>query len=676
MASTNLDQVAQIAWEFDRAYEAQRADFMRSEEAWRAYFPVDAGQWDEVSRAIMADEKRHCAQYDVIGPKVDMLAGSLLSEMPDLNWHPVEGDRTETSDAIADVYDRDKELFNYDWVFLNWFRDGLVHSGDIAVEESRRYGTPRVCLSRMMPGFLVWDPYWKTDDDRDAEVAFRVNYFNALQLKQKYEASSDAIEAAIADLRLRDTPGSRGDEQRRRFAGRVGDEYKVIEKHYLRIVRANRLIGRQEGGDTWIPFPVSKDEAFLDHFAEVNGIDWTTVLEDPYEDRIHYVAACAPDLSRKLVLEDEKSRVQVNGLPFYHFTPRRSNGRNMGMVETILDTQRTINKRESLVTELVSKANGGSTLANRNMFANEKQRQDWTKKKNRPGHVEFVDLDAAKTPFVNLANNQYPASVVDQLTRMYDKVLPMVSRASDALSSLTSSEDNALLYERKFQLNMIANTLINRTMRQCLNNVGEGYFYQWQITYADREMMVASARKDRKTILNKREGAVLLNSTMAVPRCAVSVTENTKSPIYQSRWRSQWMDMLKTIDPQVALPQYIVVLRQFFRTIELPEQERQELDFLGELMGVKARLGLVADILRQQADMGNSKLQTLTIDQQINALMQQMQAQTAITQRAGAQALEQGGPRRNNEVVPITAEAASPNQAQTPPQVAAGQVPG
>lgn len=628
--------------EFDKAYEVQKDDFEDGRKAWRRYFPVDHGKWSKEALKVLEEEFRHPVQFDVASPKVDTLAGSLVADLPDPDWVPVQGTKNILSEAVAQSYFSDKDLYNFDDVFLKVFRDGLVHCGDLEIFEDYKYHTPHVAIGRIMYGFLVWEPYWISDDDRDANVCYRVAYMTADKLIRKYKHATDEL---LREMREYKRDMSNYDKntfrlQQQKLMGRVGDEFQVIEKHYIENISTTRLIGRQEGASQWIPFPINKERAYLESFAELNKIDWTTVLEDTYDDKIHHVTTVVRDLGNAEIQIGAKSKIQVNGLPFHHFTAARWGGRNMGIVASLEGVEDTINKRESLVTELISKAGGGSTLVDENLFPNPVKRQEWMKKKNKPGHAEFVPLSEVKTPILRMADNSYNAAALDQINRMYDKVLPLVSRVSDAMSSVTDSKDSGILFERKFQVNMIANTLMNRNMRQFINNVAESYFYQWQITYANAEKELTFRDGKTQITLNKHENGLIYNDVQSVPRCRIVITESTKSQTYQMRWRSVWAEMLTSIDPNIAPAHYMMALKNMFETLQTKDEDKEQVKVINELMMMIARLQLVANATGEQAKAQGNTLQGMQIDMQIQQMMSQLNQQFQQPQPVGHTAPE------------------------------------
>lgn len=616
--------------EFDRAYQFQKnANLDRLKKAWRRYFPIDNGKWDEDALKVMAEEYRQPTQFDVTGPKVDTLAGSLISDLPDPTWTPVLGQKSLLTEAIAETWHRDKESCNWDYVLLHAFKGGLIQSSDVEIYETYKDHTPKIAIRLIQPGRLIWEPYWDTEDDRNATVAYLYAYMTPDKILQKYKKSSYEIESELQRYREDKSNYPMSNETKDpQFHIKVGDEFQIIEKHYVESIRTTRLIGRIRGSDEFIPFPINKSRQYIEAFAVMNNIDWETVFEDAYEDKVHKVTTVIRELTKAEIQIGEKSNIQTMGLPFYHFTTMRHNGQDMGIPEAMAGVEDTINKRESLITELIGKANGGSALVNEKLFHGDKQKYaTWQKNKNKPGHTELVDLDGVRTALYNIAQNQYPSAVVDQINRMYDKVLPIVSRVSSALSSVSEGSDSGILFERKFQTNMIANTLMNRAMRQFINNLAEGYFYQWQITY-DKVEQDIPFRNGKKVTLNKEVDGKVYNSVKSVPRCRVVIVENKKSETYQMRWRSVWAEMLQTINPQVALPYYMLAMKNFFDTIDMTDEDKAQSQVIGEMMMMIARMDTVSKLTGHQAQAQNNTLQSAQIEMQLNSIMSQMNAQS------------------------------------------------
>ena len=639
LRSSDADKSTQIINEFKENCRAMSRDLERGYEAWDAWFAMDGKQWTAKKRKTLKEEDRHPWQFDIIGPKVDTLAGSLVADAPDIDWIPVEGERNTLTEAIRESYFSDKELFNYDNVILECVKAGCIHNGWVQLSESTKYNPAgNIMLSNCRPGFFVPSVYWKTDDDRDLKEGYKIAYMTAEGMSYKYKAKADAITRAVKDMKRngkKQVPTDI-DEAQKRYEAWVGDEYRIIEYHYLEDVRTKRLMGVKNNTNVWMPFPVTDDRQQLEEFAALNDIDWESVQESPYDDCVHRVTTVT-DLDPTLILEDGKSRIQVKGLPFYHFASSRYNGQDKGVAESLLDLQRLINEEHSYMHEMIAKASGGSDIINEDIFKNSIQKQEFIKNKNKPGKSTFADLDNVKKVKEDMNPQPLNPAVVTQLDRLWNQMLPLVSRVSEAMSAQSNSEDSGVLVERKYQLNRIANIMYDKGIKQFTSNIGEGYYYQWLITYKDTEREITSRTGQGKTYLNKRDvidgQPVIINSVPDTPRCRVIVSENAHSATNQMRTRMQLADLSKIIPPDDYLRRNALVSR-YFETLDLPDEETAKMELVNKMEDMRAQFQFMTQMTGFKAQIKQGEVMSLQADnmmQQLQAQMQVPQIQQAMT---------------------------------------------
>jgi hypothetical protein len=630
--SSDAEKVIQIDRECKDSIAAQQEDFDREYECWDAYFAINGGQWAKKDLAKLREQDRHPWTFDVIGNKTDTLAGSLIAELPDCNWIPVEGEKTSGSDSVTESYYSDKELANSEDHLIKIFRDGLVHVGVGQLVETQKYEKPVIGLERVLPGRFVPSRYWLTDNDRDMMESYKIAYYTADGIAYKWDKKHDAVMDALRRLqqRGRQATPQNAEERRRAFDGSIGDEYKVIEYHWLERLKTKRLLGLKVDPETmhpsWVPFPVIKDRSKLEQFAAANAVDWETVFEDDYEDIIHHVSTICPDLDKTILLEDGKSKIQVKGLPFFFFTVTRYGGKNKGIVQSLLDIQRTINSRESMVTELVSKAGGGSTLVDKGIFEDPKQEESFRKNANKPGHMEMVDFSGLKgNPVYPVVQSTYPSEVLNQIARMYDQVLPLVSRVSDSMSAITDSGKSGVLFEKEYQVNRIGNLLMDKGIKQFLNNWGEAYFYQWQVTYAG-EMRQITARDGRRLYLNEpvpmADGMIgIRNAVEYTPRCRVIISDTKNSPTSQMRYRNIWTEALGKINPELNPEQYMFVFTRFMETLDMDDKAKGELRALNQMSLSKVQMRFIADMSGLASTAKQNQLTAVQAEQALAQIM-------------------------------------------------------
>jgi len=650
--SSNTEEIILIENEFREALIAHTSDMNLMYESWDAYMGFDNGVWDKKKLLKLNDQNRIVRTFDIIAPKVDILAGSIIAELPDIDWTPVEGQKTSATEAIKDSWISDKELSNSEYEIMLTIRDGLVHIGWCQLVESNKYGKPVIGVQRILPGYFIPSGYWVQDSDRHLETGYKIGYLTPSNMKTKYKTKSVEISDAIERMKKqgRDALPSNAYEQRRRYVGQIADHYKVIEKHYVEHVDTTRLIGAKVETDPatgeltgivrWVPFPITQNRSILEHYAAVNNIDWETVEETPYSDTIHKVKTVVPEFTRSIMLEDAKSKIQTKGLPFYHFTVLRYNGRNKGIVAAMLDPVRTMNERESMITELISKANGGARIIDESIFRSPEEKEAFRANANNPGYNHFADLSQSNRadPVIHINSNQYPSQIIDQIKRIQDNVIPVVSRVSDSLSAVSEPGKAGILFEKEIQVNQIGNLLMSKGIKQMMDGIGEGYFFQWQIAYAgiEREITTKSGKivKLNERFRDSTGREMIRNAVGYVSRCRALVTESPNSPTYQMKYRLIYSEMLKNINYETQPDQYNFIFNKLIKTLGLPDIESVELEAMNRKIEIKSMMSYVQQIMTIHAGTKMASLEAANADLQLQSIMQQLQASGASQQPA------------------------------------------
>jgi len=594
--SSNTEKVKQIYHDRENAKRAMQGDYDRAVIANEFVFALSGMQWYEKERKRLDEDDRYAYQFNVLTPKLYTMAGAIITDLPDIDWSPIEGARTTGTEAVKSTFFTDKELCDWQWNLVMHFIGMLTHDSWIQmVETKKHHPLGNIALEWLRPGSFVPSAYWKSNNDRDCKEGYKSTYLTAEGIKFKYEVNNEMINQAIERYKQgKSLPPKDIADQRETFQGHIGDEYEVIEHFWLEMKKDKRLIGRKEGMFQWVPFPISEDRAYLEQFATENEIDWDTVVEQPYDDMIQHVTTVAPSLDPELILYDAKTRVQVKGLSFFHSTTQRYKGMNKGLAETMMDIQATINKRISLETELIEKANGGSQLVNKMLFDDDKQERDFKRNAGKPGRKYLVDLDKVQKTVENVHPADYPSALMSQIQLMVETLLPMVSQVSDSWSAESASGESGILYERKVQMNKIATLVYDEAVKQLMNHIGEAYFYQWQITYGDVERTINIEGGKKQVVLNEQmdEMGTVRNAPLYTPRVQIIVKENPRSPTKRTLTRQLAEEALQRINPEVNPLLYLDHMEMYIGAIEYDDEkkERIESDMKIERMNAVARL--------------------------------------------------------------------------------------
>jgi hypothetical protein len=656
MMSENADKATKVRKEAEDAIKSHQSGLRRCNEAWDAYLAVDGKQWKDDKRKVLSDESREARQYDIISAKAQILVGSIISELPDCDFVPIDCAKTTGTEAIKQTYYQDKGLHDHNTVFQETILSGVIHSGWMQMTESNKFFPKRtISLSHCRDGYVIPDPYWKTDNDRECKIIYKIAYLSAEQIARIYKAKGDEIKRAMEDRKMNGAENNPGnvDDQQRQYKEHVGDEWRVIEKHYLEEINDMRLVGMKQGMESWMPFPLTKDRALLEQYAAENGIDWTSVQEQPYYDCIHKVITIT-DLAPDLILEDAKSSVQVKGLPFFHFTCIRHNGQDKGIAECLLDIQRTINERESYVTDMIDKASGGSEIWNKGLFRDQTEKDSFRKTKNQHGKTFFADLDDVRNVKVEVTPAQVHPAVFQQLQFMWKEMMPIIGRVGDAMSAVSASEDSGVLFEKKYQMNRIANVIIDKFARNLVKNVGEAYFYQWQITYKGVEQKVSTRSGEEELYLNKREmigdTPVVINSVEDTPRVQVQIIENQNSSTYQIRRRIEALEIIKILAETGDYLRLNEAYKQYFESLDVSDTKKGQYDKISQMEDMKVQLQFMSEVTDLAAKTKNGEVMIA-------------QAQQFLDQQAMQKQQMGGGVEQS-----IVPQEALPKQGGMPPQ--------
>jgi hypothetical protein len=638
--SPDHELVVHLVSEFDRAMDYDRRNRARSYQNWRAYFAVEGGQWEDRLLQRLRDEDRHAATYNIIGPKVDTLAGSLASEVFDLDWKPIEGIRNSLTEAIKTSYYADKDLHNYEKSIEDVIRDAMIYRGVIKIEMSDKHNRLKnINFRRVTPGFFMADPHWVTDDDNDLEKCWEMFHLTATQVKDTYGVTNSMIDAHIQnDMRN----GDQYDEYFRysRFYNHMnhhdttgmqrGNLHRVIEKHYIEKIKTVRIVGKILNSQRYIPFPITKDRDVLEAYMVKNKVDPLTMRPVPYEDRVHKVIAVAPSLMMEKPLEKGISTVQPKRLPYIILSANRAHGQDKGIVDDILDIQQTINKRESKLTDMINTATGGGKLVNKDLFKTPEDMKRFELKNGDPSFVAFVDgEELTKDRAIHYLNsNQFPSTLINQLERMWD-IIDRVSKVPAAMDAMSqSANESGILFDRKLEVSKLGLVTIINRIKNFRKSMAECYYEQWQLAYNGPEREMTTVDGNRSVVLNKRvyspeDGKTYIqNRPHMIPRSMVIVRESQSSPNRRMRDRAVYSELFNI--SREANPEYTsFFFQKLIETMDLSDEDKVELNAISVIQKFRDRQRLTTEVSTLNAQDKEAALKALQAAQAVQQLLSQ-----------------------------------------------------
>jgi len=634
LLSSDAPMIRKIDSEYARAGEGDMANRRREFENWGVYFAVGGTQYPEYMRAKFKNEKRNPDQFNIAGPKIDTLSGSLASEMFDLDWKPIDGVRNKLTDDIKATWYGDREVCYYEKHMSDVIRDGCIYRGIMRMRVTNKYNPMKnIVFERVTPGNVILDPHWVTDDDSDLERCWETFFLPAIKIREFYGINNPRIEAAIQYWRLNggefnDVESFDPDSMDRM---QMKDHmFKVVEYHWMENVSTVRLVGQQLGNTRWITFPITKDRARLEQHMIKNKVDPMTIRETPYTDRIHHVSTICPSLTQTQFLENGVSEVQPKRLPYYIFSACRAFGKDKGVMDDIKDVQVNINLREMKRTDLINSATGGGKLVNKRLFSTQQDRSDFLARGNDPAYIGFVDgEELEKSRAIHYLNsNTFPSQIIEQEKMLWD-IVDRISRVPAAMDAMSESmNESGILYARKMQTSRLGMLSLVSRVRNFRKKLGEGYYEQWPLTYSGPERKFATLDGRYSTVLNKRvyndaEGRFYIqNRPDMIPRCAVIVTESKLSPNKMLRDRELYFELYKF--SQQGNPEYAnYFFHKIMETMETDESDKAELNQIKMMQKIRDYKKMMAEIANMDSTAKQAALVSLQATMQIEQMLGQ-----------------------------------------------------
>lgn len=633
MSSTKLSS-GDIESEFDRALEEHQKDRDIERKNWELYSGFDYGQWPDKAKQDLKRANRHVIQLNYIRGKINTLAGSIAKNGLEIDFVPVNSDCVEVTKVLKGLFYSDRDMYDWDNEYLEAVKDGLVHRGVEEMYISEKFSPlGNVGFRRLEPGHLILDPDWKTHDAKDLTRAWKVAYLTPKKIKEIYKKSSDKVDAMIAlkALQISDFQDDESTNSMNKFnlEDLYGDLYRVVEYHHIRETKKNTKV---YAGSEYVEDVTDYDEAALAEFVEQNSeanpgkvIEKTKIVKEYW-----VTTTCNQLFGGNDTLEDAKSELQIERLPFFPWSAARINGRDSGMVSLLADAQETINKRESLSDHMISSSAHGSMFVDSALFnGNQAQTETALKELDKP-NARIVTapgvLASGRNYFYQTPKTQYAGEIYQEIDRMRGALESLSGVTATMEGGKESSHDTGVLFARRQMQSEIALTTIVRGLEQHWNDKGEAYLAAAKDLYSGAYRKFKTdygvTGNDKETITLNDGGYTLED----IPRHKVIVSQSPRGVTLREVEREINSEVLQRIPPEQGLYKAMVT-RNIMNTLDLTGDEKKMLDIANN---VEVELALK----RAQLEIKGMDMQLMQIDMQTQQ-MQQPQPQMQPGQEGG-----------------------------------------
>lgn len=603
------EKVDYILSEFNNVLDFETDNLKRNEESWALYSGFNDGQWPKDIAAQLRKENRNPFQANFIRQKVDGLTGSLIKNFFDVNFEAVDSNNVSQIRMIKDLMFIDKELMDWNASYLDLVTDGLIHQGVEEIYISDRYSPfGNIGFRRILPGHIILDPDWLTNNSWDLKRAWKVAYLRAKDIKEIYSAKGEEIDNFIKMKKGIPSHFDNGDRTRsiphNDLAPNYNEKYRVIEFYHMEKEKKKIEISVQTG----LPIPEGPDE-FKKEWAILNGVDLSegVISRDEYINTC-YVSTICPSISKYLLLEDKKSRIQLGRLPFFPYSAGRINGKNSGIPELLKSIQQTYNKRESMVDNIIASSASGAAAIDPNIVdADASQmeaiKQNWTK----PGYRFWTAPGALASgrEFVKqLPQSNVDYGVINEISRMIE-LFDRVSKQPAAMDARSEgSEESGILFARKELRAEIALTKIYKGLEQHWNEKGEAYLILAKQLYSGVYRDFNIPGRGEKLEINKPvytvSGEIIENDIAQLPRMKVIVTQSPEGATQKAVDRAVNAEILRSIGPENPI-QRARAVKNIMKTLDTDKKDRDEAETDSMMELELARQRVATELLNLKA---------------------------------------------------------------------------
>lgn len=426
-----------------------------------------------------------------------------------------------------------------------------------------------------------------------------------------------------------------------------GSKLLVTEYRWLEKIKTTRLYLKLP--DRWFPLPIKAKENEVREYMQYFGIDsWEMVREFPYEDDVLQVCTICPQASRTAILAEGKHPIQCKSIGFFPFSYIREMGVKKGIMESMLDLNRTLNYRESKKDDIIASGAAGGLVVDKTKLGAEPQKvmEELKQNRTRPDFVLGVEGNI-KDAIGGLPTSQVPNEIwqdIASLVDMFDRVSPV----TPALEGRSTADESGIAFEMRHAVTKLSTLILYDSWQQHLMDKAEGWYNQAQITYKGIYRQVKNTDTgeivefNAPTYENGIKG--YLNSIEDLPRSNIIVSLSKESPTEQFATRVRMYDLTKILSahPELFQEEIQTLIYKIMQTEEMLPEERVEMNQMMNLKKLRNMLNLLSQTKGAEGQLLNNQTIVMQAQQMLQQMMQQQEQQMQAQQ--GQQAPQQISP--------------------------------
>lgn len=658
--SSDYEKVKEIEQINSSWVEADAANRERLFDNLRMYMDIDGGSWSRNDLSELIRLGRHPTSIPIAAQKIRTLAGSIQTEKFDFEYQPLNVEESTLTKGIKHWYYADKEQYNYAYTDNRTLIRGLNMLGIDEMEiryDIRRTGG--ISFSPRLPGTVIKDPYWWSDDLKDWKRAIKHAWLTAQEQLDHFEISDPALEQrAYMDKMSGETYEPLGEVD---FLESVphtyGSKLLVIEYRWLEPFKTTRLYGKV--GSKWIPFPLEIDESEARKWKNFYGIkNAEDIREYPYEDEVLKFTTICPQGTNALLAREVVHDVQCGFIGFFPFSACREMGVDKGIMDAYKDIQRTFQYRESKKDDILASIGPGQLAVNKQALE-AGQIDELKQNVTKPDYMMEVDGDPSKV-FGKIPMGDVPQGIWQDIAGMID-LFDRVSPVTPSLEGATTKGESGVAFEMRHAVTKLGVLIYYDNWQNYLMWKAEAWYNQARITYKGLHEEIPLSDKPGTIDFNSPLGnGQYLNSVADLPRARVVVTLAQTSPTEQASKRYMYFDMAKMLsaNPEVVIEQFRMVMNKMIQTLELTPEERQRYNMIAEIQEQNDIIKLLTERESLLSTMLQSKVGQAQAQMMLQQLQQNLQQAMQAPQGGGEtpEAISEAQPPAETPMLPAPAE--------------------
>ena len=557
-----MTEVYRLEAEFDRARLAGQNDRDREKRNWEMYAGLDLGQYETEDRSQAAIEKRKPATFNLTTQKVDSLHGYTMKNLPDVDYVSVDPDTGEMTRRLKDAWLSDKEMMDWENSDSECVRGGMVYCTvqEMFIDYSA-HPLGNINFRTHLPGYITFDPRWKTSSAKDCSVAWSVSYMSASQILAIWPELAQTVPIL---------------QNSREFTAQNGEQYEEPDNtgpapmhavdniqpgiSLFRVVRKFEMVTEDVEVEydkmTGMDLPIGTD--YAKKVAWLNTINprWepSMIKKCPQKKRVCMVTVFCSQLISDKPIERKPCEVQVERIPFFPLSADRINGVWRSIVDLLYDINQKLNYREELITNLIESTALGAEFFDPMFFGeNDDLINDYIKNSNVPGSKIRTAPGMLQRDLMprQLQRAAFPTDIRDQALRMWDYA-DRISKAPAVFDARSEkSGESGYLFAQKARVAEQQSYGVFFRIRQWLNEKAEAYLLQAKVQYSIGGVPRFFKLKDAGFWANeKSENGAILNDFSMLPRCRVVISESPAAATNRMITRAVSTELLRVTPPE------------------------------------------------------------------------------------------------------------------------------